>query len=399
MKKTRKWLSILLVMSLIINSAILLNVTVSKAADYTSAATLNMNGNWGTETYFTSNDTEHWYKVVIPQDGKMNIRMMCYSTAIRWRLYNSDLSKELSYEYSSGGTETSPDTTSNDVVLSAGTYYLKVNTSYDSGKYKICSSFTSFGVNDTGANSYDSPYVYSIGSSVTGAVTETDNEDWYKIQITKTGPYNQKITAYFGTLYWKLYNSDLSEEISNGGAYSGTETDPTTISDNVTLSAGTYYVKLSSSGRGKYTYSFNELTSSNCNHDYESDYVYATYFKQGYTLYTCKNCGVSYKDEYTSKKVLDQGYLYSYCYVGKGKIKLLWSTNSDASGYQIRYSKRRNLKSGASVKKIKNKYKSNKIFSGLARNRKYYFQMRPYKKSGSKIVYGKWSYKRCFKTK
>lgn len=235
-------------------------------------------------------------------------------------------------------------------------------------------------------------------------LTETDNEHWYKITIPSDGKLEMRFMSYFFGLWWDLYNSDLSQTIASWKSYSegidGSETAPATKTYDLVLSKGTYYVKIySGSGKsGKYTFQYTKLTQSNCTHDYEKTWHDATYFKRGYNSYRCKKCGHSYKGDYEPIKKLSQGYISYYSSVGKGKIKLSWGTVSNASGYQIRYAKKRNMKGGKTIS-VKGQSKSRRTIKKLSRHKKYYVQVRAYKKSGSKKVYGKWSQKKSFRTK
>lgn len=405
MKRVRKMVAIVVALAVMVSSVTVFRGTVSKAADYSSSPTLAFNGSWGAEKFLTETNNEHWYKVVISSDGVWNARIMSYISEdyIRWKLYNDDLSEVLRSGDTGYGSETSPDTISNNIVLSAGTYYYRIYSNNGrSGKYKLYDKFTPYGVNDKAAVSYDSPLKYTMGTTITGAITETDSEDWYKITVPSDGYYIQKIVSYFdeGFLRWELFNWDLSDRLANGSTYYASEAAPDTIKDDFVLSKGTYYVKITSSYRaGKYLFQFSKLTKKNCSHDYDSTWHNATYFKKGYRKYQCEKCGHSYKGDYEPVLKLGQGYLYTYCSTGKGKMHLYWSTVSDASGYQIRYSKQKKWKSGVLVKTVKGRSKDKKTISKLSRKKKYYVQVRAYKKSGSKTVYGKWSGKRCLKTK
>lgn len=87
--------------------------------------------------------------------------------------------------------------------------------------------------------------VYKLGDDIAGALTETNLEDWYKIEITSSGYYTQVISAYCPGLYWTIYNWDLSKEVDQSDSYSsGSEAAPETIKHDVFLSEGTYYVMI-----------------------------------------------------------------------------------------------------------------------------------------------------------
>lgn len=378
----------------------------SQAADF-NAQVFSLNGTWSSDYYLTETNREQYYQITIPSDGKLSLRVMSYFGGsygynLSWALYNADLSER----FAGGdvaGSETSPKTESASWVLSAGIYYYRVRSDNGTGKYKLYGEFSSYGVNDQAALSYDSPLVYQLGNTITGALTETDREDWYKIVIPSEGYYTQKLVSYFGGtygthLYWALYNADLSNRIANSEV-AGSETSPKTQKTDIVLSKGTYYVKTySEHGTGKYTFQYTKLTKSTCSHDYEETWHDATYFARGYCLYRCKKCGYSYKGDYVAKKQLAQGYIYPYGTIGKGKVTLSWTTVSEASGYQLRYSRKSNMKNGKTIS-IKGQSKNKKTIKKLSRRKKYYIQVRAYKKSGSKKVYGKWSQKKYFKTK
>ena len=64
-----------------------------------------------------------------------------------------------------------------------------------------------------GADSYDSPKVLPLNQTVTGAITETDEVDWYRLNVSNSGNYVIDITGYLHRVYFILYNQDLSKEI------------------------------------------------------------------------------------------------------------------------------------------------------------------------------------------
>lgn len=403
MKRAKKLMTMVLVMVVTIAAITPFQGKVSKAADYSSAAPVLLNGTWSSDYYLTETDSEHWYKIIIPKDGELEIKFMSYFDELRWELWNSDLSEKLRYTGIWGleGSESSPKTEMYKYILSAGTYYFKLYAGDSLGKYKMYYQYLDYGLNDETAYSYDSPQNYQIGSVINGAITMTDREDWYKITIPSDGYYTQKIVSYFKEVYWDLYNSDLSKRIHYTGIWGveGSETSPKTETYDWVLSKGVYYVKITGESSGKYQFQMTKLTPDTCTHDYEKTWHDATYFAKGYRSYQCKKCGHSYKGDYEPVKKLGQSYVNQYgSSVGKGKIKLSWGTVSDASGYQIRYSKKGNMKNGKTIS-VKGQSKSKKTIKKLSRRKKYFIQVRAYKKSKGKTVYGKWSQKKSFRTK
>ena len=83
---------------------------------------------------------------------------------------------------------------------------------------------------------------------------------------------------------------------------------------------------------------------------------------------------------------------------GKKSIKASWSEIQEASGYQLQYSRKANMK-GAKTITIKGKNKTTKTIKKLQKRKKYYVRVRAYKKKGKKIAYSAWSDKKKAKTK
>ncbi len=372
---------------------------VAKAAvDYSNLAIdLPLSGMWSGDYWVTDTDKEDYYRIIIPSDGKITLKFMSYLNGLRWDLYTSDWSENLASEGRIYGTDIAPKTEEYGFALSAGTYYIKVN-SWNAGRYKMYVGFTGYSATDAGANSYDSPLGLGIDTQVTGAITKTDHEDWYRLNVPTTGNYTVKLTAYMH-LYYKLYNWDLSKEIQSTSTGYGKESEPDTCTWDYTLSAGTYYIKISNSyDTGKYLLSWSALTPENCTHDYKSSYVSATYVNRGYTLYTCSKCGHSYRGNYTNKLMLGQGSI-AYLTAGRQKVVVGYWGVSNADGFQIRYSRNSKFKKSTKIVKVKSGYTGKRTLKKLAGKKRYYVQIRAYKKVGGKTVYGKWSVKKSVKVK
>lgn len=397
-RKTKRCLAVLLMLAVMISPLSGIGSREVSAEEYTTAAVpIAMNGLWSGDYWITDTNTEDWYKLTVPQDGKVTIKAMAYMGYLNYQLYNQDLSKKIESASYFNGSETAPATNTYEYVLSAGTYYIKMSKDYRNGKYKLCVSFVGYGVTDFGANSYDSPLALSMGSEMTGAITETDTEDWYRLTVPSSGYYSVKICTYMKYLDYTFYNSDLSKEIGSASYFYGSETAPATKTYDYTLSAGTYYIKMAKDyDTGKYILSWSALTPATCTHEYESSYVAATYTRAGYTNHTCKKCGHAYRDSYISRKKLGTPYLYGT--LKRGRAELSWSSVTDAGGYEIRYSTKSNFKKGTKKVVIKGRLKVKRTIKKLKRRKRYYFQIRAFKKLGGQTVYSAWSVKKTGKT-
>ena len=401
----KRILTFVLTLSMLVSLVTGMPCKEAKAAGYESAVQLQTDGEWYGDYWVTQTETDNWHKIIVPFDGKLTIKLMCYLDRMTFEFYNEDISTKFTDESYFYGTETSPTTETYKYVLSAGTYYVHAANYYPeyeqySGRYKIQASFKEFGTTNKGADSYDSPLQLPAGREMVGAMTETDGVDWYRLSVPKDGRYTVKLAAYLESISYEFYNADLSQRLTDESYYYGKEDSPVTKVYNYTLSAGTYYIKFEKgSYTGKYTVSWEALNAANCSHEYTSTYVEPTYLKKGYTLYECKICGATYKDNYVAKKKLTQGYISSYSYAKGKTIHLRWSTVGDASGYQIRWSRKKSMKSGVKTKKIKVQSKSECSITKLAKKKNYYVQLRPYKNIEGKVVYGDWSAKAQFKTR
>ena len=360
------------------------------------------------------NDDFDTYKFTLSQVGCVKLDMTSYMQYYCIKLFNSD-GEEIWYTSENEWTSTvGYRSDSYDLYLEKGTYYMQINgyawgKSYKStGKYVCNTSFTGSDVSfDGDDNDFKTAKQISWNKKYTGQISENDDFDNYIFSVPKDQTIAVDITSYMQYYCIKIFDSDGKEIWKTDDNEWNSRVGYRKDSQNIVLSAGTYYMQIngyawgkSYKSTGKYVFSVSSLSQENCNHDYSSKWVDATYFEKGYRLYTCKKCNKKYKDDYVAKRQLDQGSISSwYSTAGKGKIYLQWFTISDASGYQIRYCKKKSMKSGVKVVTVKGRRKYKKTINKLSRRKKYYLQIRAYKKSGKKIVYGKWSRKSTFKTK
>ena len=360
------------------------------------------------------NDDFDTYKFTLSQVGCVKLDMTSYMQYYCIKLFNSD-GEEIWYTSENEWTSTvGYRSDSYDLYLEKGTYYMQIN-GYDwgtycksTGKYVCNTSFTGSGVSfDGDDNDFKTAKQISWNKKYIGQISENDDFDNYIFSVPKDQTIAIDITSYMRYYCIRIFDSDGKEIWETDDNEWNSNVGYRKDSQNIVLSAGKYYMQIngyawgkSYKSTGKYVFSVSSLSQANCNHDYSSKWVDATYFEKGYRLYTCEKCGKKYKDDYVAKRQLDQGSISSwYSSGGKGKIYLRWYTISDASGYQIRYCKKKSMKSGVKGMTVKGQRKYKKTISKLSRRKRYYVQVRAYKKSGKKTVYGKWSQKYMLKTK
>ncbi len=270
-KKRTQILFAALMMSIVI---LFVASAAARADAPVNAIPLALDGNYsGDKTFWVKDEEagvadEHMediYMVTMPQDGEFEFRIMTFmDNSISYSLWNADMS--VNYldgcgKYVSGGSATSPKTGVVKNVLSAGTYYLKISCSKvdstkENNKYRLMAKYTGYGVNDYGAYSYDQPLGYTLGTDITGALTFTDKEDWFVVNIPG-GKYKLNIQNYCnGSIYFELLNNDLSKTILSSSVYEMKDdaTSPTVYNNtDLKIDPGTYYIKIKG-GSGKYKF-------------------------------------------------------------------------------------------------------------------------------------------------
>ncbi len=296
-----------LLLSLVVVMACIQSARANSPAD---AKPFALNGVYSGDQWLTEEGEENWFILNVPEDGYVEFRIMSYcSGSLSYKLQSSDLSATYKFtscnDYISGGSETSPKTGVTGKALSAGNYYFCL--SGTTGKYRLMGSFTPYKVNDSAAHSYDNPQQYTLGTGITGAITETDGEDWFKFKTTSYGNFKMTLRAYENSLSYVLYNSDLSVKYWNSSAYGGTSTAPQGKEEKIALKPGTYYIKFSGD-QGKYNFNIKVYKIPTCKLSVKA--------KAGKKYFTIKTT------PYADVQVKYGGYKWNRSADAKGKVRI-----------------------------------------------------------------------------
>lgn len=311
------------------------------------------------------------YKVTLPADGKLTLSAMVYTgddTKLDMNGYKSssfDDDGRIMNGQVRGQGISSPGTGSCEAILAAGTYYIRItllnNHEYAAGSYfKLKTEFENFGVKEDTPDSYDSPKAYALGTTVTDDLNESDDVDWYRVNIEKPGKYTFKFTSYHASVYGDL----CDESCSKHNEWSTWPTNgPDTKVNEVTLDAGVHYIKFSGNDQTKYTFSVDQKKI------------------KGTTLASVKS------------KV-------------SKSVDVTFKTAKDVTGYEIRYSTDQKFEKGVKTKsftdkKAKSAGKNKKVYTikKLKKGKKYFFQIRTYKKENGVKYYSDWSKSKKVKVK
>ncbi|WP_176762216.1 InlB B-repeat-containing protein [Eubacterium oxidoreducens] len=126
--------------------------------------------------------------------------------------------------------------------------------------------------------------------------------------------------------------------------------------------------------------------------------------KEG-TCWKYRVAAIKYATDTTQKIISDDSAMYYYyekkvsefkLKALKNAMKISWKIDKKASGYQVVYSKNKNMKS-ANYIEVRSAKKKNKKISKLKSGQKYYVQVRPYILKDKKKYYGDWSSKKSIK--
>lgn len=366
--------------------------TTANAKSYTLGTT--------TTGYFSSNDRIDFLKVNVPQSGRIDFTAegtKSYSVCIypsnatedevkhNYIGYNDNLGKAYSECYA---------------YLVAGTYYFKVS-GYSNENYTIRTSFTSANESfpeslDVNNNIIGNANPISLDTTYNGMLGENDDVDFYKFNVTADAvTVNLKSEK---VLSFCIYTLTGEKVTSNYYSDFNSSTNTATTSETISLSSGTYCLKLWRGYYDKCFYSF----SINSPHQHSYNYAYtvkSTYTSQGYDVYTC-SCGDSYTTNYKAVKKLGKVNLKSVSSARKKHtIKASWDKKSGANGYQIYYSRNKNFKKLSAKKIVKGGKKTSYVGKNFTKGRKYYVKVRAYKNVNGRKVYGKWSNVKIVKCK
>ena len=220
-------------------------------------------------------DANDWYKIEVPQDGRVQLVYKCDQTydleffKVYFHWFNSAAAwgrGEYAERASTGWYVTNDTLTITDV--GKGAYYVQLSRNKGHGGYTLEYIFTpnSYANDDEPNDEAGTGHTLSDGDTVEGHLGYTDGEgytdkvDWYKIEVPKDGRVqlvyncNQTYGLELYKVYFKWYNSGASwgqggyDERASTGWY--VTNDTLTITD---VGVGTYYIQLQlNAGHGGY---------------------------------------------------------------------------------------------------------------------------------------------------
>ena len=278
--------------------------------DFASASQLQsgttVQGRLGYVSSDNVTDTYDWYKIVIPEEGDVELRAIAASGDLL--LSNNSCVKgvgtsgDLYDRYYLRGKENFRDDTItvHAINVGKGTYYIKIDRYGGSGGYKLYYKFTPCpqSADPEPNNDYEHVSLLQSGTTAQGRLgyvtTENvaDNDDWYKIVIPEEGDVELRATVASGDLllsYTSNVNGFKNDNTYNRGHFTGKESfrDDTITFKATNVGKGTYYIRISRYGGGsggyKLYYKFTPCPQS-ADPEPNNDYASSSLLQSGKTV-------------------------------------------------------------------------------------------------------------------
>ena len=236
----------------------------SSNSTYQTATSISVNTD--REDSLTSSSDKNYYKFDTSSDGYVTISFShdyIDSSSNYWIVYLCDSSMNTLFKgYVKGNVM---NTTFMNIGVGSGTYYMYVEDSCYAGEtYTINAGFTASSSWETELNDKNtSADSISIGTAVNGSLSSSSDIDYYKFNVSSSGMYKFKFTHEYidsGFTYWyvRLYDSDMNS-MDSGFKVPGNK--KTYTSDAVSLSSGSYYLRVEDNYYSEFDYGLTVVAS------------------------------------------------------------------------------------------------------------------------------------------
>ena len=256
--------------------------------------------------YYQNADRYDWYKIVVPEEGKLTFVLKAEPTLrISWlsmhtpNAEGTDVKERNSRWMDNGGKDTTLVYEVPDVAI--GTYYVLLQRNSGYGGYRLTPYFTSHAdeadpePNDTWAEALP----LKSGPAVTGQLgynynNNTDIQDWYRIEVPKEGAVVVSIkTESTLRMSWaslNVPNADSTDVVQRNSMWiDAAGKDTTLVFNSPDCKPGTYYLLMQrNSGYGTYTLQYIHNPNAHENDPEPNDkWTAATLIESGTTQQGC----------------------------------------------------------------------------------------------------------------
>ena len=198
-------------------------------------------------------DSVDYYKVNVPKAGRVKFEFNSYIYGVDIAILDKS-GNIINQRRSWDGYEDNPKYETLLYDLEAGIYYFKVKKiSSNTGKYTLKVTHTAANNNDKEPNNgIEIAQSLAMAVTTTGFISQTDDLDYYKIKVAKTGTTKFVLNTYIKDTDIEILDSK-GNRIYSKRVYKYSD-GAEKLQLDLDLSAGTYYIKISQNNyTGKYT--------------------------------------------------------------------------------------------------------------------------------------------------
>lgn len=339
MKQRKKVISFILFIAMVLS--LVASNNTAYARDFSEATIINK-GYTAKTTIKTSVDKQYaYYKFEVPSTGMVTLDF--HIEDVRYGYFylfsSKDMDKAFESYYCSTDSDTKVGNKSASLSLSPGTYYIMYENTgsrsidgeykYVGGTISVTYKFNSYNIN----TNIDQDNNDSIPKAVnwdnaaiptfTGAFTNQieDDKDYYKITIDEESDYHMRFVS--SKKFCISFYDESGKELKGYYSYYNDAYDLYISDKTLTISAGTYYVGVTStSNKGYYTLTLERIIEEDANNGSSSDNSSSSNSDSTGSSNSTVTTPPAYQNEWINGKWYDENGAQSY------SGTLMWKSNS-----------------------------------------------------------------------
>ena len=228
----------------------------------------NISVNQSYKGQITLNDGKDYYKFVLKESSKVNLKISANIEGSNYYLYDSkenEIWKKTAQYWDENNNIMN---INEDIYLNSGTYYFLVDKYFDyEGTYTFSTTATSaeetFPELENGSNNnFDEASNITLGNEIKGQISVNDGKDYYKFELKESSKVNLKISANIEGSNYYLYDSKENEIWKKTAQYWDENNNIMNINEDIYLNSGTYYFLVDKYFDYEGTYTFSTTATS-----------------------------------------------------------------------------------------------------------------------------------------
>lgn len=232
-------------------------VAVEIQDDAAEQSSMNLAFNTVVTCQVTGSSPKKRYIINLNQPGRIDLNIMSYMKYGKVKIFTQD-GTQLANLGISGGSSTSPKSETYYYDLEAGKYYIDLERDSVDGQYIMKVGHTPVEYNEQEPNNGTiiSQLVQTDGSFIHGFISQTDNVDVFRVELSEAGRLYTDIVSCVGDVYFRIGDANRNYYFSQN-LYYGSNENPKYLSKYLDLEAGTYYIYVDGAGNKTGKYQFN----------------------------------------------------------------------------------------------------------------------------------------------